>query len=60
MHDIVQGPNDVDLHFYKTSPKRLKWKKLEPMMVNDGFFQKKHWELPTNIHLFKVEMGEEY
>jgi hypothetical protein len=25
MYDIVQGPNDVDLHFfYKTSQKRLK------------------------------------
>jgi hypothetical protein len=50
MHDIVQGPNDVDLHFfYKNEPKTIEnWKKLEPMMVNVmDFFNKKHWELPV-------------
>lgn len=34
-HDIVKGPNDVDLHFfYKNNPKVTEnWKKLEPLMV---------------------------
>ncbi|MEO6174654.1 MAG: M1 family metallopeptidase [Flavobacterium circumlabens] len=34
-HDIVKGPNDVDLHFfYKNTPKVAEnWKKLEPLMV---------------------------
>ena len=34
-HDIVKGPNDVDLHFfYKSNPKVTEnWKKLEPLMV---------------------------
>jgi hypothetical protein len=34
-HDIVKGPNDVDLHFfYKNIPKVTEnWKKLEPLMV---------------------------
>ena len=35
VHDIVKGPNDVDLHFfYKNNPKTAEnWKKLEPLMV---------------------------
>ncbi|RKR10021.1 peptidase M1-like protein [Flavobacterium sp. 90] len=34
-HDIVKGPNDVELHyFYKNNPKTTEnWKKLEPLMV---------------------------
>ena len=34
-HDIVKGPNDVDLHFfYKNNPKTTaNWKQLEPLMV---------------------------
>nr|WP_199003010.1 M1 family metallopeptidase [Flavobacterium sp. ASV13] len=34
-HDIVKGPNDVDLHFfYKNDPKTTgNWKQLEPLMV---------------------------
>ena len=34
-HDIVKGPNDVDLHFfYKNTPKVTEnWKQLEPLMV---------------------------
>ena len=34
-HDIVKGPNDVDLHFfYKSDPKTTgNWKQLEPLMV---------------------------
>jgi hypothetical protein len=60
MYDIVQGPNDVDLHFfYKTSQKRLKLEEMEPMMVNVmDFFNKKLGITRTNnIHLFK-EMVE--
>jgi hypothetical protein len=36
VHDVVKGPNDVDLHFlYKNYPKTVaNWKKLEPMMVD--------------------------
>ncbi|MDW8849693.1 M1 family metallopeptidase [Flavobacterium sp. MMLR14_040] len=34
-HDIVKGPNDVDLHFfYKNNPKTTaNWKQLEPLML---------------------------
>ncbi|MBS7230288.1 M1 family metallopeptidase [Flavobacterium psychroterrae] len=34
-HDIVKGPNNVDLHFfYKNNPKTTEnWKQLEPLMV---------------------------
>ncbi|GIZ08009.1 peptidase M1 [Flavobacterium sp. UMI-01] len=34
-HDVVKGPNDVDLHFiYKNESETAeKWKKLQPMMV---------------------------
>lgn len=34
-HDIVKGPNDVDLHFfYKNDPKTTaNWKQVEPLMV---------------------------
>lgn len=35
VHDIVKGPNDVELHyFFKNNPKTVEnWKKLEPLMV---------------------------
>lgn len=35
IHDIVKGPNDVDLHFfYKNNPKIIEnWKNLQPLMV---------------------------
>ena len=35
LHDIIKGPNNVDLHFlYKNDPKYIQnWKELEPMMV---------------------------
>ncbi len=35
LHDVVKGPNDVDLHFlYKNNPKIIdNWKKLEPIMI---------------------------
>jgi hypothetical protein len=36
VHDVVKGPNDVDMHFlYKNYPKTVEnWKKLQPMMVD--------------------------
>ncbi|MBA4319389.1 MAG: peptidase M1 [Flavobacterium sp.] len=35
LHDVVKGPNDVDLHFlYKNNPKIIdNWKALQPKMV---------------------------
>lgn len=35
IHDVVKGPNNVDLHFlYKNNPSVIEnWKKLEPLMV---------------------------
>ena len=35
VHDVVKGPNNVDLHFlYKNNPSVIEnWKKLEPLMV---------------------------
>jgi len=35
LHDIVKGPNNVDLHFlYKNTPSVIEnWKKLEPLMI---------------------------
>ncbi len=35
IHDVVKGPNAVDLHFlYKNNPKIIdNWKKLQPLMV---------------------------
>jgi hypothetical protein len=55
MHDIVQGPNDVDLHFfYKNEPKTIEnWKKLEPMMVNVmDFFNKNIGNYPYKQYSF--------
>jgi Peptidase family M1 domain len=36
IHDMVKGPNNVDLHFlYKNNPKTIEnWKALQPLMVN--------------------------
>lgn len=36
LHDVVKGPNDVDVHFfYKNNPKIIdNWKALQPKMVN--------------------------
>jgi hypothetical protein len=55
MHDIVKGPNDVDLHFlYKNYPKTIEnWKKLEPMMVNVmDFFNKNIGNYPYKQYSF--------
>ena len=41
LHDVVQGPNDVAIHFlYKNNPAIIEnWKKLEPLMVKVmGFY----------------------
>lgn len=44
LHDVVKGPNNVDLHFlYKNKPKTVEnWKQLQPLMVKvmDLFNQK--------------------
>lgn len=55
MHDIVKGPNDVDVHFlYKNYPKTIEnWKKLEPMMVNVmDFFNKNIGNYPYKQYSF--------
>ena len=55
MHDIVKGPNDVDLHFlYKNYPKTIEnWKKLQPMMVNVmDFFNKNIGNYPYKQYSF--------
>jgi hypothetical protein len=55
MHDIVKGPNEVDLHFlYKNYPKTIEnWKKLEPMMVNVmDFFNKNIGNYPYKQYSF--------
>jgi len=55
IHDIVKGPNDVDLHFlYKNYPKTIEnWKKLEPMMVNVmDFFNKNIGNYPYKQYSF--------
>jgi hypothetical protein len=60
MHDIVQGPNDVDLHFfYKKRAKTIEnWKKLEPMMVNVmDFFNKNIGNYPYKQYSF-IQGGE--
>lgn len=35
LHDVIKGPNNVDLHFlYKNNPEYIQnWKELEPLMV---------------------------
>ena len=47
IHDVVKGPNDVELHFlYKNNPKIIEnWKKLQPKMVNVMDFSIKSWRL---------------
>ncbi|WP_016990465.1 M1 family metallopeptidase [Flavobacterium sp. ACAM 123] len=55
MHDIVKGPNDVDLHFlYKNEPRTIEnWKKLQPMMVNVmDFFNKNIGDYPYKQYSF--------
>jgi hypothetical protein len=44
LHDVVKGPNDVDLHFlYKNNPAIIEnWKKLQPLMVQVMDFYNKN------------------
>ncbi|HEY6143387.1 MAG TPA: M1 family peptidase, partial [Flavobacterium sp.] len=43
LHDVVKGPNDVDLHFlYKNNPKIIdNWKALQPLMMKTMAFYNK-------------------
>jgi hypothetical protein len=51
MHDIVKGPNDVDLHFIKTS-KTIEMEEIEPMMVNVMDFSIKTLNYPYKQYSF--------
>ncbi|MFC5682024.1 M1 family metallopeptidase [Flavobacterium sp. MAHUQ-51] len=44
LHDVVKGPNNVDLHFlYKNNPKIIEnWKKMQPLMVKVMDFYNKN------------------
>lgn len=55
IHDVVKGPNNVDLHFlYKNNPKIIEnWKKLQPLMVNMlDFFNKNIGDYPYKQYSF--------
>ena len=55
IHDVVKGPNNVDLHFlYKNNPKTMEnWKQLEPLMVNVmDFYNKKIGDYPYKQYSF--------
>jgi len=55
LHDIVKGPNNVDLHFlYKDNPKIIdNWKKLEPIMVRImDFYNKTVGDYPYKQYSF--------
>ncbi|WP_396156218.1 M1 family metallopeptidase [Flavobacterium sp.] len=55
LHDVVKGPNNVDLHFlYKNNPKIIdNWKKLQPMMVRViDFFNKTVGNYPYKQYSF--------
>jgi hypothetical protein len=55
LHDVVKGPNSVDLHFlYKNNPKIAEnWKKLEPLMVRVmDFYNQKIGDYPYKQYSF--------
>ena len=55
VHDIVKGPNNVDLHFlYKNNPKVIEnWKALEPLLVKImAYFNKTVGEYPYKQYSF--------
>lgn len=55
IHDVVKGPNNVDLHFlYKNNPEIIdNWKQLEPLMVNVmDFYNKKIGNYPYKQYSF--------
>lgn len=54
-HDIIKGPNDVDLHFlYKNNPSVVEnWKKFEPKMVKVmDFYNQKIGNYPYKQYSF--------
>jgi hypothetical protein len=55
LHDVVKGPNNVDLHFlYKNDPKYTKnWKDLQPLMVRVmDFYNKTVGDYPYKQYSF--------
>ena len=55
VHDIVKGPNNVDLHFlYKNNPQVIEnWKALEPLLVKImAYFNKTVGEYPYKQYSF--------
>jgi hypothetical protein len=55
LHDVVKGPNNVDLHFlYKNNPQIIEnWKALQPMMVKVmSFFNKTVGDYPYKQYSF--------
>jgi hypothetical protein len=55
LHDLVKGPNDVDLHFlYKNNPKIIdNWKALQPKMVKVmDFYNKAVGDYPYKQYSF--------
>ncbi|GEL10267.1 peptidase M1 [Flavobacterium glycines] len=55
LHDVVKGPNNVDLHFlYKNNPKIIdNWKKLQPLMVQVmDFYNKNIGKYPYKQYSF--------
>ncbi len=55
LHDMVKGPNNVDLHFlYKNNPKIIdNWKNLQPMMVKVmDFYNKTVGDYPYKQYSF--------
>ncbi|TDD99714.1 M1 family metallopeptidase [Flavobacterium cellulosilyticum] len=55
LHDIVKGPNNVDLHFlYKNNPSIIgNWKALQPKMVSImDFYNKKVGDYPYKQYSF--------
>jgi len=55
IHDVVKGPNNVDLHFlYKNNPSVIEnWKKIEPLMVEVmDFYNKTVGDYPYKQYSF--------
>ncbi|MFV8324647.1 M1 family metallopeptidase [Flavobacterium sp. ZS1P14] len=55
IHDVVKGPNNVDLHFlYKNNPKTMEnWKQLEPLMIHVmDLYNKKIGDYPYKQYSF--------
>ncbi|MFZ4679937.1 MAG: M1 family metallopeptidase [Flavobacterium sp.] len=55
LHDVVKGPNNVDLHFlYKNNPKIIEnWKSLQPIMITVmDFYNKTVGDYPYKQYSF--------